>query len=43
MDAPRPDSNWVSISSCTYKPCFLIKYLYWSSICFFFKSKMLYF
>ena len=29
IDTPRPDSNWVSISSCTYRPCFLIK-------CFFF-------
>jgi ABC-type transporter Mla subunit MlaD len=28
IDAPRPDSNWVSISSCTYRPCFLIKCLY---------------
>jgi hypothetical protein len=27
IDAPRPDSNWVSISSCTYRPsivCFLL-------------------
>jgi predicted nuclease with TOPRIM domain len=28
IDAPRPDSNWVSISSCTYRPCFLTKCFY---------------
>jgi hypothetical protein len=28
IDAPRPDSNWVSISLCTYRLCFLIKCLY---------------
>jgi len=35
IDTPRPDSNWVSISSCTYRPCFLIK-------CFFFFLTFMY-
>ena len=35
IDAPRPDSNWVSISSCTYRPCFLIKCLFVFLFCFF--------
>ncbi|KAJ6959003.1 disease resistance RPP13-like protein 1 isoform X2 [Populus alba x Populus x berolinensis] len=34
IDTPRPDSSWVSVSSCTYRPCFLIKCLFVLFVCF---------